>query len=93
MIDNQDRLRQTNEILGILLDELDISESKYREAEGRYQAVGDWLNRDESSVRQYTPEVYVQGSFRLGTVIKPVSKDGEYDIDSVCKLDLSTAQC
>ncbi len=93
MIDSQDRLEQKNKIIGILLDELDISETKYREAESRYKAVGDWLDRDESSVSQYHPEVYVQGSFRLGTVIRPISEDGEYDIDSVCKLDLNTKQC
>ncbi|MFC1497345.1 nucleotidyltransferase [Verrucomicrobiota bacterium] len=79
--------------MDILIDELDISETKYQEAEARYEAVGKWLERPDSSVRQYSPEVYVQGSFRLGTVIKPVSEDGEYDIDSVCKLDLKTSQC
>ncbi|MDY0295863.1 MAG: nucleotidyltransferase [Acidobacteriota bacterium] len=84
---------QLSEILGFLIDELDIPESKYREAEDRYKSVGEWLERPSSKVRLYSPVVYVQGSFRLGTVIKQVNSDGEYDIDAVCVIDLKTSQC
>src|SRR5690554_7797512 len=34
-----------------------------------------------------TPKVYPQGSFELGTVIKPMTDGDEYDIDIVCALD------
>lgn len=60
--------------------------SRYEEAELRYKSVGEWLGRENSSLRDYSPEVYVQGSFRLGTPIKPVQSDEHYDIDLVCEL-------
>ena len=81
---------QTNNFLTILGNELDISDTKYQEAEDRYKRLGDWLCRTESKVASFSPEIYVQGSFRLGTVIKPITEEGEYDIDSVCKLNISS---
>jgi len=35
------------------------------------------------------PQIYVQGSFRLGTVIRPLKegKESDYDIDLVCQLE------
>lgn len=80
---------QFSKFLQYLAEALDISEARYRQAEERYQAVGKWLGRDESVLAQYSPEIYPQGSFRLGTVIKPVSDAEEYDIDLVCDVKLS----
>jgi len=71
-----------------LANELDVPESRYKEAERRYLSVGEWLGRDESSLREFSPNVYVQGSFRLGTPIRPVNDDEHYDIDLVCELSL-----
>lgn len=71
-----------------LAEELDVPASRYEEAQRRYHSVGDWLGRDESSLKDYAPEVYVQGSFRLGTPIRPVNDDEHYDIDLVCELSM-----
>jgi hypothetical protein len=68
--------------------ELDVPTSRYEEAESRYHSVGDWLGREESSLREHSPNVYVQGSFRLGTPIRPVNDEEHYDIDLVCELSL-----
>lgn len=68
-----------------LVDELDISETRYQQATDSYMSLGRWLNRDESTIARYGPAVYVQGSFGLGTVIKPLNLDEEYDVDSVCE--------
>ena len=73
-----------------LVDELEVPEERYAQAERSYQSFGNWTHRDESTVVRYSPEVYVQGSFRLGTAIQPSTEDDEYDIDLVCVLqDLS----
>ncbi len=53
--------------------------------ERAYEAVGDWLNREGSSLAPYRPEVYAQGSFALGTAIRPLD-DCDYDVDAVCEL-------
>lgn len=74
------------EYLEDLAEELAISERRYQQAYDSYHSLGDWLNRDLSSVKQYNPSVYVQGSFGLGTVIKPLTTSEEYDVDSVVVL-------
>ncbi len=78
-----------NESLEKLSELLDISESHYNQAVERYQAVGSWLAREESSIAKYNPKIYPQGSFLLGTMIKPVADVEEYDIDLVCEVDLT----
>jgi hypothetical protein len=69
--------------------ELDVPPGRYEEAKRRYKSVGEWLGRDESTLKDLSPEVYVQGSFRLGTPIRPVNEDEHYDLDLVCELDAS----
>ncbi|WP_114193296.1 nucleotidyltransferase domain-containing protein [Edaphovirga cremea] len=72
--------------LTALADELAISESRYEQARRSYVSLGDWLHRSDSTVAEYNPQVYVQGSFRLGTAIRPLNDEEEYDVDSVCLL-------
>ncbi len=81
--------KKVNKVLQSLLDEIDVPDSKYEEAESHYMAVANWLNEDDSALQKYAPRIYAQGSFALGTVIKPLG-DGEYDIDAVCLLDGTT---
>ena len=88
----QDRKNEFSRILEYLAESLDISESHFKEAEARYQAVGKWLERDDSIVEKYNPVIYTQGSFRLGTVIKPITDEEKYDIDLVCELNLTKKQ-
>lgn len=73
-----------------LAEELEISDTRYEQAEGSYQSLGRWFNRPESTLKAYSPAVYVQGSFGLGTVIKPLHAAEEYDVDAVCELKALT---
>lgn len=68
--------------------ELDISPSKYKQAQKRFNAVKSHLEEGEYKNSNGRPEVYLQGSFRLGTEIKPYSEsnNADYDIDIVCRL-------
>lgn len=84
---NNEQKNQINDILESLTDELDIPESKYNEAIKRYEAVGNWLLREDSVLKDYNPQIYPQGSFNLGTMIKPINNNDEYDIDLVCELN------
>lgn len=77
---------QVEEFLQALVEELSIPVSRYEQAETGYKSLGDWFHRPESTVRNFDPAVYVQGSFRLGTAIRPINDPEEYDIDSVCEL-------
>ena len=73
-------------VLKELIELLDIPDSYYERAKARYQSLGDWFCRDESVLKPYSPTVYPQGSFRLGTVVRPVFDCDEYDLDIVCEL-------
>jgi len=76
------------QFLQALVEEMGIPESRYDQAEASYKSLGDWFHRDESTVRHLAPHVYVQGSFRLGTAIRPVNDAEDYDVDSVCELKM-----
>ena len=88
-------LNDKNKMLGQILqhvgEALDIPPSKYKQAVERYTAVGEWLKGGEYSDATDTPRIYPQGSFRLGTVIRPYrsGKDASYDIDLVCDITSS----
>lgn len=81
-----ERTIRLSTLLKSVAEELDIPENRYLEAKKRYENVGEWLNKKDSPLARYNPVIYPQGSFRLGTVIKPVSNRDEYDIDLVCFL-------
>ena len=76
----------TRSIIEEILLSLDIPESAYEKAEARYKDLGEWFDRDESKCSPFGPHIYPQGSFRLGTVVRPVSGPLEYDLDLGCRL-------
>jgi hypothetical protein len=76
-------------LLDSIIDSLDIPESYYRRAADRHRSLGEWLCRPESKVAIYQPHVTPQGSFRYGTVIRPLNAEGEYDLDNVVTFTLA----
>jgi hypothetical protein len=68
---------------------LDIPEDILEEATARYEDVATWLGQEDSPLAKYAPELYPQGSFRLGTPIRPLSGNDEFDIDLVCRLQIA----
>lgn len=78
--------------LAVLLKEVDLPEHAYERAERRYDDLAEWIGRSESALAQYDPHVFVQGSFALGTAIRPINEDEEYDLDFTCKLRLGISR-
>jgi hypothetical protein len=76
----------SSQILDKASEALDIPPSAYEKAEERYTSLGKWFQRSESSCSRNYPQIYPQGSFRLGTVIRPLSEDESYDLDLGCRL-------
>jgi len=81
-----DEKNNFNEIFEVLGETLDITETQYNTAVSSYGAVGNWLAKPESPLAQYKPIIRPQGSFTLGTMIKPVCDEDDLDIDLVCEL-------
>jgi hypothetical protein len=73
-------------IIDILAKSLDIPDSAYEAAANRYRDLGEWLHdKSKAKSAQYNPDVFPQGSFRLGTATKPWKRE-DYDIDLSCNL-------
>lgn len=69
-------------------DALDIPQHVYEDATIKYEDVGEHLSADDSALNMYNPQIYPQGSFRLGTVVQPMDSQTGYDIDLVCLLEI-----
>lgn len=73
-------------VLQHLIDLLDLPDSAYEKAKVRYDDLGKWFDREESRCSLFSPHIFPQGSFRLGTAIRPLNNAEEYDLDLACKL-------
>ncbi len=79
--------QQFSDILEELSKSLDITKDQHDKAVKSYEFVGTWLAEEDSPLAKYQPEILPQGSFMLGTMIRPVNEDDELDIDLVCRLE------
>lgn len=70
--------------LGMIFNELaeglNITKTMLEKAETAYHALGEYI---KGANDQWDAVVYPQGSFQLGTVIKPVNDEEQYDVDLV----------
>ncbi len=81
------REAQLDDLLALICEELQLPPSWHDTAERRYHAVCDWLESEGSPLRQFRPALYPQGSFRIGTTVRPIGRE-EFDLDLVCELAL-----
>ncbi|MEK6285606.1 MAG: nucleotidyltransferase [Acidobacteriota bacterium] len=64
---------------------LQLSLTDYKLAVEHYQAIGKYLQAEGSPIARYDPDIYPQGSLRIGTTVKPRGRQ-EFDLDLVCEL-------
>lgn len=64
---------------------LQLTPTQYELAKSHYEAVGNWLEQEDSILAPYRPVIYPQGSLPMGTTNKPLDKE-EYDLDFICEL-------
>lgn len=80
-------------ILDDVLDQvaiaLDIPPHKYKEVMECFDAIKRSLEDGDYPGATPPPSIYIQGSFCLGTVIRPVKggKDCGFDLDIVCQVN------
>ena len=73
-------MNNIDNMLRRIAKELEISKTEFDKAVQSYGAVGTYL---DNNIPEYDIRVVPQGSFSLGTVIKPITDKDEYDIDLV----------
>ena len=83
-----DRSELLDDVLVRLCSILQLSTTQFSLAESHYRAICEWLGHEESELNQFNPDLYPQGSFALGTTVKPQIGD-EYDVDLVCELNVN----
>lgn len=74
-------------LINKIIESIEIPDSAYETATNRYKDFGEWIGRDASSCYKCNPHIIPQGSFRLGTVVKPLNDEESYDLDLSCKLE------
>lgn len=74
---------QINKMYEKIAEELNISESVYEKANNSYISLEKYL---QSELKDYDVNIFPQGSMNLGTIIKPVVEEDDYDLDAVCKI-------
>nr|WP_088192270.1 nucleotidyltransferase [Pseudomonas sp. A46] len=72
--------------LRLAVEALELPDSSYEKAINRYKDLGEWFGRPESTIEANDPHVFAQGSFALGTAIRPLLEGESYDLDLACKL-------
>jgi hypothetical protein len=76
-----------NDLLENIGQVLDITQAQHEIVVQRYTAVANQLSKEGSGLSLYKPEILPQGSFLLGTMIRPIMEDDELDVDLVCRLN------
>ncbi len=84
-------LSELDDILNGIGLKLQISPTAHEEACKRYDTITEWLNKEDSPLARFSPEIYSQGSLRIGTTVKPKGEE-EFDVDLVCVLNTSPEQ-
>ncbi|PXA04628.1 hypothetical protein DDZ13_05500 [Coraliomargarita sinensis] len=83
VIPNADGLEQA---LLAVAEYLDLPPGMADSVQKRYKSISDWIERESSELYGFAPKIYTQGSFAIGTVVRPLSEADEFDIDMVCEL-------
>ncbi len=83
---SEPRRQGFDDVLFEICQELQLSQTKYDLAEQRYKTIGGMLCAPASPFASEEPDVYPQGSMRLGTTVHPT--DGPFDLDFVCQLSV-----
>lgn len=76
-------------ILNEMVEQLDLPEYVVEQTIRRYESLGEWFGRENNSTfKDIQVDIFPQGSFALGTTIKPINNQEEYDLDMGCKVNV-----
>lgn len=75
-----------NNLYRLISSNIDISDEMFDAAEEEYKKLGKWIDNETPD---YQISIYPQGSFALGTVVRSISNEDDYDLDIVCQFEKS----
>ena len=78
---------QLEDLLKRVCIQLHITSSQHQLAKQHYSAIGKWLADKESPLSVLSPTIYAQGSFLIGTTVKPLGRE-EFDLDLVFEMQV-----
>ena len=86
LIDKQEQFRKAKlaGALEAVCQQLELTESQYELARGRYEGVGRWLAESDHPAL-HDLQIYVQGSTAIGTTVKPIGRS-EHDVDLIAHM-------
>jgi hypothetical protein len=77
-------------VLDLVGEALEPTKAQQERTSREYKEIGAWLLRPTGLLARLSPDVFSQGSTRIGTVIRPMSKANgdaaELDLDAVAEL-------
>lgn len=77
-------------LLREITESLELTETQKKLAKERYEAVANVLAESGNPLLA-NAKIYPQGSFRLGTSVKPLGRD-EFDLDFVCHIPVNSSR-
>ena len=75
---------EMDKLYNSLCTKITISDDMFEMAKKEYEDLSKWIDK---KTPEYKARIYTQGSFALGTVIKPLTEEDDYDIDLVIELN------
>lgn len=75
---------QLTSLLEYICQAIEPTATEYADAEEKYRAVAEWLAGSDNPLLKHV-YVYPQGSFALGTAVRPLA-GGELDVDLILRL-------
>lgn len=76
-------------VLQEMIEQLDLPDSIDVKVRDRYASLSKWFSREESALKGIDIDIFAQGSFAMGTTIKPLMEEEDYDLDMGCKLNIA----
>jgi hypothetical protein len=80
--------RYYDDLLADVARRIQLTPTAYKEAVAHFDAVSGYLDEHESGFPEYSPVIYPQGSFRMGSTISAYDDREDYDIDLILELAL-----
>jgi hypothetical protein len=78
---------QLDDLLNRIAEKLQLDDTRRASAERSYNAVSEWIEGDSGFFKNVPFDVYPQGSYRIGTNVKPLQGE-EFDLDIVIHMTI-----